>query len=121
MISFILNIPYTVIGLVFGLISLPINIKFHKNPCAFIFTIKKFWWAFGFYGRARAMAIGHVVLLGPNIEKFDLEHELVHVNQCERLPLIMPILYTIESIKYGYKNNKYEQEAYRVAGNIYKE
>ena len=68
----------------------------------------------------RAMAFGHVVMLGPNLEDKDLEHELIHVEQHQRMPLIQPILYWIELIRKGPANNKYEDEAYRRAGNIYK-
>ena len=67
------------------------------------------------------MAIGHVILLSPKIEDFDLEHELIHVQQYDQEPLIYPILYSIELIRKGYRNNKYEIEAYRIAGNVYKE
>lgn len=121
MIGFILNIPYTFIGLIVGIVSIPTSIGFRKNPYAIVMSIKKFWWVFGYMKNARAMAIGHVVLLRPKIEDKDLEHELVHVRQHERMPLIQPILYYIELFKKGYRNNKYEDEAYRVAGNIYKE
>ena len=121
MIGFILNIPYTLIGLIVGLVSIPTSIEFRKNPYAIVMNIKKFWWVFGYMKNARAMAIGHVVLLSPTIEDKDLEHELVHVRQHERMPLIQPILYYIELFRKGYRNNKYEDEAYRVAGNIYKE
>ena len=69
---------------------------------------------------ARAMTIGHVVLLGPNLENKDLEHELVHIEQYQRAPIIHPILYGLELMRRGYRNNKYEEEAYRKAGNIYK-
>jgi hypothetical protein len=67
------------------------------------------------------MAIGHLVILGPNLEKYDLEHELVHVEQYMRFPIIFPILNLIELFRVGYKNNKYEVEAYSRSGNIYKE
>lgn len=67
------------------------------------------------------MAIGHVVLLGPRLEDKDLEHELVHVVQYQRMPLIHPVLYIVELIRKGYRNNKYEIEAYQKAGNIYKD
>lgn len=58
------------------------------------------------------MALGNTIVLGPKIGKFDLEHEIVHVNQYLRYPLIFPILYYIELFKKGYKNNKYEKEAF---------
>lgn len=120
MIGFILNIPYTLIGLIVGLVSIPTSIELRKNPNAIVMNIKKFWWVFGYMKNARAMAIGHIVLLSPKIEDKDLEHELVHVRQHERMPLIQPILYYIELFRKGYRNNKYEDEAYRIAGNIYK-
>ncbi len=70
---------------------------------------------------ARAAAMGHVVLLSPLTEDKDLEHELVHVDQYQRLPFIQPFLYYFELLRKGYRNNKYEVEAYEKAGNIYKE
>ena len=121
MIRFILNIPYTIVGLIIALVSMPTGIKFRKNPYAFILNVKKFWWMFGYMKNARAMAIGHVVMLGPNLENKDLEHELIHVEQHQRMPLIQPILYHFELMRKGYRNNKYEDEAYRRAGNVYKE
>ncbi len=120
LIPFILNIPFTCIGLVLALISVPVEIKFKTNPISFILKIKSFWWSFGNTKNARAKTIGHVVLLGQNLEDKDLEHELIHVEQYQRMPLIFPVLYYIERIKKGYRNNKYEEEAYRRAGNIYK-
>ena len=65
------------------------------------------------------MAMGNVILLGPNILDKDLEHELVHIKQYQREPFIHPILYAIELLKFGYRNNKYEKEAYGRAGNVY--
>ena len=121
MIGFILNIPYTLAGLFIAILSLPKNIKFRKQPYSFVINIKTFWWTVGYMKHARAMAIGHVVLLSPSIEDKDLEHELVHVQQHQRMPLIQPILYWIELLRRGYRNNKYEVEAYQIAGNIYKE
>ncbi|HBD25098.1 MAG: hypothetical protein A2566_02315 [Candidatus Zambryskibacteria bacterium RIFOXYD1_FULL_40_13] len=120
MIGFILNIPYTIVGLVISLISIPTKLEFRKNPYAFMVKVKKFWWVFGYVKNARAVVIGHVVIFGSNLEDKDLEHELIHVEQYQRMPLIQPILYYIELIRKGYKNNKYEDEAYRKAGNIYK-
>lgn len=120
MIGFVLNLPYTVIGLIMALVSMPIKISFKTKPCSIIFKVKQFWWKFGYLRNARAMTIGHVVLLGPNLEDKDFEHELIHVEQYQRLPLIQPFLYYYELIKKGYRNNKYEDEAYKRAGNVYK-
>ncbi|TSC90048.1 MAG: hypothetical protein G01um10142_490 [Parcubacteria group bacterium Gr01-1014_2] len=67
------------------------------------------------------MTIGHAILLSHKIIDRDLEHEIVHVRQHERIPIIQPILYWVELLKKGYRNNKYEIEAYRVSGSKYKE
>lgn len=119
LLSFLLNLPWTLIGLLFSLISLPIKASFRKNPYAIILRVKTFWWAFGYLKNVRAVAIGHVVILGLNTETKDLEHELIHLEQFERLPLIFPILYYLEMLKNGYEKNKYEIEAYKRAGNVY--
>ena len=121
MISFILNLPYTLIGLLVALVSIPTDIKFRTKPHAFVLHVKKLWWAVGFMKGARAASMGHVVILGPNLEDKDLEHELVHVEQASLEPLIHPFLYYIELVRNGYRNNKYEVEAYQRAGNVYKE
>ena len=119
MIGFVLNIPYTIIGLLIGAISLPKKIYFQKNPYAFVIYARSFWWAVGYFKGARGITFGHALTLGPNVEDKDLEHELIHVEQFARLPIIQPVLYFIELIKKGYRNNKYEDEAYRRAGNRY--
>ncbi len=121
MLGFILNIPYTIIGLMVSLISIPTKIKINKYPRAIIFNVKSFWWTIGYMKNARAMTIGHVILLGPNVQDKDLEHELVHVEQYQRIPLIHPILYYIEFIRVGYRKNKYEEEAYDRSGSLYKD
>jgi len=67
----------------------------------------------------RAMTNGQVINMGPLEQKKDLEHELIHVEQAIREPLVHPILYVLESRKHGYRQNKYEAEAYERAGNKY--
>ena len=69
---------------------------------------------------SRAMAIGHVVLMGPKTLDRDLEHELIHIEQLARAPLVHPFLYWLEFLRHGYRKNKYEEEAYAKAGNIYR-
>ncbi len=123
MIGFILNLPFTIIGIIVALVSFPIKVSAHAEPFAFIFEVKSLWWTgIGYMKGARAAAIGHVVILGPHIESKDLEHELIHVEQHQRRPLVQPLLYYIEQVrKGGGMNNKYEREAYEKAGNTYKE
>ncbi|MEK7063490.1 MAG: hypothetical protein AAB955_02245 [Patescibacteria group bacterium] len=121
MLGFLLNLPYTLAGVVLALVSGPTSLTSNKNPRALIFKVSKLWWAVGYMRGARAMAVGHAVLLGPNLEDKDLEHELVHVEQFARMPLVHPFLYYTELLRKGYRANKYEDEAYRRAGNVYKD
>ena len=67
----------------------------------------------------RAANIGQVILLGPKLDPKDLKHELIHVEQYMRYPFIYPFLYYYELFKKGYRNNRFEDEAYRRAGNFY--
>lgn len=121
--AFLLNLPWTLAGLLLGVISVPRSIRLHFKPFALVITVRSFWWQTWLpgYGGVRASSIGAVVLLGKNLLPNDLEHELVHVAQYEREPFIHPILYTYQSLRYGYKNNKYEVEAYTKAKNKYVE
>ena len=121
MLVFLLNIPYTILGLLLGLISYPNNVKLNKAPFAFVLNVKSFWWKYGYAKNSRACTIGHVILLSKNLEENDLKHELVHVEQHQRMLFIFPILYEIELIRKGYKNNKYEIEAYEKSGSLYKD
>jgi hypothetical protein len=120
MFGFILNLPYTVVGLIISLLSIPLRVVFRTNPYAFVFHVKNLWWAISYMRNARAVAIGHVVILGPNLEDKDLEHELIHVEQYQRMPIIQPILYYLELLRKGYRGSKYENEAYQRAGNVYR-
>ena len=83
MFGFILNLPYTVSGIIAAIISVPVSVSCNRKPTAIIFHVRKFWWVFGYMKGARAMTIGHVVLLGEDVETGDLEHELVHVEYCD--------------------------------------
>jgi len=111
MVSFLLNLPYTLIGLVVGLFSGIQNVELKRSPTTMIIMVQSFWWARCYLKGARAVTMGHVVLLSPKIQKHDLEHELVHVRQHERLPFIFPFLYFVELLRKGYHENKYEKEA----------
>ena len=101
-----------IIGILFGFFSLPTNISFTSNPISIVLRVRKLWWAIGYMRGARAVTIGSVVILGENIKTHDLDHELIHIKQYQRLPIIFPLLYYIELIRKGYKENKYEIEAH---------
>ena len=121
LIAAVLNLPWTILCLIEGLLSVPRKIILTKR--VLVLSVKSFWW-YSWLPNAkgvRAMAMGNVILLGPNILDKDLEHEFVHIKQYQREPFIHPILYAIELLRSGYKNNKYEKEAYGQAGNVYLE
>lgn len=122
-IAFILNLPWTCIGIMLLIISAPKRVQLHAKPVALVAFVDSFWWQTWRPGHkdTRAVSIGNVVLLGKNLLPYDKEHELVHVRQYERAPFIQAFLYMYQQLKYGYKNNKYEREAYKIAGNKYVE
>ncbi len=117
----LLNLPWTILGLLGALLSGPRAVRFCKTPMAIIFSAKSFWWLERLpgYKGVRAATWGNTVVEGPHLLKNDDKHELIHVEQAMRRPLIHPILYAIESLKHGHKHNRYEQEAYKQAGNKY--
>ena len=123
MMSFVLNLPYTLVRLIIGVLSLPEKFLWHAKSRTIIIEVKSFWWAKGWKMKGlRGTTSGHtVLLLSKKIESFDLEHELIHVRQYDEYPLIFPLLYWYELLKNGYRKNKFEDEAYRIAGNVYKE
>lgn len=69
----------------------------------------------------RACTIGNIAMEGRNLLPRDLEHELIHIEQAQRQPFIYPLLYAYQSLRYGYRDNKYEKEAYGKSGSVYLE
>ena len=94
---------------------------YNSRPLAFVIHVHSFWWQTWLpsHRGVRASSIGNVILLGDNLQPNDLEHELVHVQQYEQRPFIQAFLYTIETLRHGYRKNKYEVEAYEQAGSKY--
>lgn len=118
--AFLLNTPFTIIGLLLALIYIPYKVIWNRDLAALILYVRydrftplpymKGW---------RAMALGHAVIMGPREKPLDLEHELIHVEQHIRYPFIFIFLNYIELVLHGYRNNRFENEAYTRAGNIY--
>ena len=121
LLSFILNLPWTFEGFIAAILSIPKGVKFYNNPLAIIFNVKSFWWYTWKLSKkgTRAMTQGHIILLGPSIEPNDLAHELIHVRQYIQAPFIHKFLYNYQSIRFGYRQNKFEQEAYTKSGSSY--
>ncbi|MBI2326716.1 hypothetical protein HYU92_00180 [Candidatus Curtissbacteria bacterium] len=119
MIALVFNLPFTLIGIISAIFSLPYQIRIVKNPLSLVIKVRKFWWVFGYMKNARAMTIGYIVLLGPRLLRNDLEHEFIHVKQFQKYPLIFPLLYFYELLKNGPRKNRFEDEAYTLSRSIY--
>ena len=113
--------PNTLIGLVLGLLLLPLGARFRRVDgvleIAAMRRLPRRRWPFA------AITFGHVIL-GTHAQ--DLErlraHELVHVRQCERWgPLFLPA-YLLAGVwqwvrgRDAYWDNPFEVEARRVGG-----
>ena len=113
--------PNTLIGLVLGLLLLPLGARFRRVDgvleIAALRRLPRRRWPFA------AITFGHVIL-GTHAQ--DLErlraHELVHVRQCERWgPLFLPA-YLLAGVwqwvrgRDAYWDNPFEVEARRVGG-----
>lgn len=121
LVAFVLNLPWNIIGFALAMISLPCKIDFNSTPFAFVIHVRSFWWQSWLpsHKGVRASSIGNIILLGEEILPKDLEHELVHVRQYEQRPFVQAFLYVFETFRHGYKNNKYEIEAYEESRNKY--
>ena len=111
--------PNTLIGLVFGLLLLPLGARFRRVDgvleIAAMRRLPRRRWPFA------AITLGHVIL-GTHAQ--DLErlraHELVHVRQCERWGLLFLPAYLLAGVwqwvrgRDAYWDNPFEMEARRV-------
>lgn len=67
----------------------------------------------GMRAPAAAVTLGSTIVVHPDVHLDDrlLKHELAHVRQWRRRPLLFPILYVTQHLRHGYRNNPYEVEA----------
>ncbi len=70
-------------------------------------------WLSGMGGPAAAVTLGSTIVVHPAVALEDrlLRHELAHVRQWRGRPLAFPLLYALEHVRHGYRNNPYEVEA----------
>lgn len=107
----IINIPWTILGFLIGLICLIYKIKFDERGFLLIF-VKRLWVTEVFLKRRTyGLVLGNIIILSQYADKKTLIHEIKHIEQFKKMPLIFPVLYLYESYKYGYANNKFEIEA----------
>jgi hypothetical protein len=64
-------------------------------------------------GPAAAVTLGRTIVVRPGTALSErlLRHELAHVRQWTRRPLLFPVLYTLRQLRHGYHANPYEIEA----------
>lgn len=116
----ILDLPFTLIGLIPVILSGPYHFTLNKNPYVFVFKVRKLRGLITVSKKARAATIGHTILLGPRLLKNDFEHEIIHVKQAERYPVIFQFLFGYEILKHGNgPKNRFEEEAYRLSNSVY--
>jgi hypothetical protein len=80
-VGYILNAPWTLVGVVVALVSVPTRVRFMNG--AIVFNVRSAWWK-NLHRTMRKMNVrawthGNVISLGPLEEKNDLAHEFVHV------------------------------------------
>ena len=122
-IALMLNLPWTIVGLLAAVLSIPTGIGWSSDPIAIVINVRSFWWYAwvpSLHG-VRALTDGHVILLGPHLLPHDLEHERIHVRQAIRLPFVFPFLNASQNFTNGYRHNKYEVEAYTKSDSQYLE
>lgn len=96
---YILNLPWTLIGFLVGLLSVPERINL-RSGWTILIKVKNLWLCEIFMGRmVGGVTIGNTILLSKFSEVSTLEHEKVHVKQYERFPSIFPFLYIYEFLK----------------------
>ena len=111
-IAFILNFPWSLLGLLCGLLSLPRNTKASKPQFVLVVNVKRLWINEIFLRRrVKGFTLGNTVLLSDMADTSTYDHELIHVGQFMKAPFIFPLLYCFKSIKNGYQCNQYEKEA----------
>lgn len=122
LVIFILNIPWSLIGLFNALLSLPKKVEFRKKPLAIIFYVRSFWW-YSWIPRfkgVRGIANGHVISVSDAADDQDIDHELIHVEQYARYPFIFSVIFLLEQMRNGVgPENRFEKEAYSRSGSRY--
>lgn len=122
----VLNLPYTLLGIMVAFVSVPRQVYLYES--VLVIAVRELWWTriLLWWKKdlttdikkrgAKGVALGHLVLVGSWLSKEEkmkvILHESIHVEQHERYPLVFPLIYWIETLRYGYVGNRFEKEAY---------
>lgn len=111
--SWCANLPYTMFGIAVGLISIPrsVHIEYVLEVPVVVLHVRTLRWMF-LFPRVRGVTFANTVLIGPLATPTVLSHELVHVEQFLKRPVVFPLAYWWELVWNGYRGNRFEVEAY---------
>lgn len=109
LLQFVLNTPYTFLGLCNVLFCFPYKMQFAKD--ALVFNCLTCGFVHLGFPKVRGFAIGNIIVVRQKQSQKIINHELVHVEQYMRYPFIFGLMYLFE-LRKGYWNNKFEVEAY---------
>lgn len=113
-IAVILNLPWSLLGLFYGIFCCPTSIGTDRQALVIIMKVKRLWVSEIFLGqRVGGFTLGNTILLSNAADDNIYGHEIIHVKQFTKLPIIFPVLYLLEFVKNGYYDNRYEREAYQ--------
>ena len=109
LLKYFFNAPYTLMGLFNVLLCFPYKMQFAKN--AVVFHCLTCGLVHLGFPKVRGFAIGNIVVVRKSQSTKIVAHELVHVEQYMKYPLIFGFMYLYE-LRKGYWNNRFEIEAY---------
>ena len=113
---FISNLPWSIVGIMTAMLSIPKKVKFSKKPSAIIFYIRSFWWYSWIprFKKVRGITNGHIISVNDEADDLDVKHALIHVEQNMRYPLISGFVFGFEQLIHGFgpERNRFEKEAY---------
>jgi len=116
LVQFFVNLPWTIIGTLNAIISLPIRVEIVPGRLTVIIWVKSIRFI---PKRFNGWTCGHAILVKTNVLHDDdvtaeriKSHELVHVEQFDKFWGIFPFIYLAEHLRHGYHGNRFELEAY---------
>ena len=113
-IAFILNLPWSFLGLLIGAISLPRSLKLDYKKFVLVIKVRQLWLSGLIIGRkVKGLTMGNVMMLSDASISATYSHEMTHIKQFRKIPLLFPLFYCLEFVKNGYRQDQYEKEAYK--------
>ncbi|PIR96281.1 MAG: hypothetical protein COT92_01940 [Candidatus Doudnabacteria bacterium CG10_big_fil_rev_8_21_14_0_10_42_18] len=100
MLGLLLNAPWTLLGLAIAALSIPKRTLVKKDALALVIDVRRIWLVEPFHGKpVKGFTLGNCVLRSDFAIINTINHELIHVRQFTKFPLVFPFLYLFDSIK----------------------